>query len=252
MYDVVILAGTGKPEKLTQSEGVGNKAFIRVRGKALLAYTLEALRSSPAIGRILVVGPQNELTPLAAAFGFTPVEEKGGLLENITAGFQCLAPSRHFLLVSADMPFLTRAALEDFLSRCQPLDRDVFYPVVAKADTEKMFPGMPRTYVRLKEGVFTGGNIFLVSTEIMGEGMPRLGKFINKRKSPLKLLAALGPVFVIKFFCRMLSIGDLERNLPRLLGISGKAIITPYAEIGADVDKPSDLDLVRTRFFQRT
>ncbi len=248
MYDVVVLAGTGKPGELTRSEGVDNKAFIRVSGKTLLAYTLEALRSSPLTGRIVVVGPKAGLMPLAAAFGFTPVEEKGSLPLNILAGFHALAPSRHFLLVSADIPFLTGEALEDFLSRCQPFDRDFYYPIVARADVEKSFPGTKRTYVRLREGVFTGGNLFLVNPAVVEEGVARFDRFFELRKSPLKLLAALGPVFVIKFLCRVLAISELEKKIPLLLGISGKAVITPYAGIGTDVDKPSDLELIRARF----
>jgi molybdopterin-guanine dinucleotide biosynthesis protein A len=245
MFDAVVLAGTAKPSELTEREGVENKAFIRVSGKTLLAYTLEALRSSALTGRIVVVGPKPDLSPLSVAFGFTVVEERGDLPENILAGVLTLSPSRHFLVMSADIPFLTKEALEDFLERCQPRDKDFYYPIVARADSEKRFPGMKRTYVRLKEGVFTGGNLFLVNPDVVEKSLPRFRRFIELRKSPLKLLAKLGPAFLIKFLCRILTISELEKKFPDLLGISGKAVITPYAEIGADVDKPGDLDLVR-------
>ena len=35
----------------------------------------------------------------------------------------------------------------------------------------------------------------------------------------------------------------MVENLSRNEGIRGRAIISPYAEVGVDVDKPSDLEL---------
>jgi len=41
-----------------------------------------------------------------------------------------------------------------------------------------------------------------------------------------------------------LSIKEIEERIEKILHFKGAAIVTPYAEIGIDVDKPSDLDLV--------
>ena len=63
MFDVLILAGTGKEAELTIREGVKNKAFIPIQGKPMVGYVIEALQAAKEIGRIAVVGPIAELVP---------------------------------------------------------------------------------------------------------------------------------------------------------------------------------------------
>lgn len=245
MFDAVVLAGTSKETELTKNEQVSNKAFIKVGGCPLLAFTLAALRAVPAIDRIAVVGPAKDLEPLIEPYRLLVVPEEGGIPENILAGYRALRPPEYFLVVSADIPLLSARAVEDFLERARPYEYDFYYPVVRREDIEARFPGVKRTYARLREGTFTGGNLFLLNPDKVETAMPRLGSFIKMRKSPAKLAALLGIGFIIKFLTRRLSIAELEKRLPGLLGVSGKAIITGYAEIGTDVDKPADLELVK-------
>ena len=63
------------------------------------------------------------------------------------------------------------------------------------------------------------------------------------RKKPWQLARMFGFVFVVKFFLRQLSLGELEKRASKILGFTSTAIISPYPEIGTDVDKPSDLEL---------
>lgn len=251
MFDAVVLAGTGKSSELTGCEQAGNKAFILIEGRPLLAFVLEALRDAPEVGRIAVVGPQEKLTPLAGEYEVQVVQETDTIPGNILAGYRALQPAKHFLLTTADIPLLTAAALTDFLERTKPCLYDFYYPIVDREESERCFPGVVRTYVTLREGTFTGGNIFLLNPDKVEVALPRLHRFIAWRKSPLRLAGILGPVFILKFLTRRLSIGELERCLPNLFGLSGKAIISGYAGISTDVDKPSDLELVRNFFRQQ-
>jgi molybdopterin-guanine dinucleotide biosynthesis protein A len=250
MFDVVVLAGTSKASELTSCEQVDNKAFILIEGRPLLAFVLEALRAAPEVGRIAVVGPRERLTHLIGEYEALLVQETDTIPGNILAGYRALQPKKHFLLATADIPLLSAAALADFLERTKPCLYDFYYPIVARKDSERCFPGVVRTYVALREGTFTGGNIFLLNPDKVEEAMPRFHRFIAWRKSPLKLAGILGPLFILKFLTRRLSIGEVERCLANLFGISGKAIISGYAEISTDVDKLSDLELVRNFFRQ--
>ncbi|MBS4023603.1 MAG: nucleotidyltransferase family protein [Dethiobacter sp.] len=245
MFDVVVLAGTGKKTPLTEQEGVDNKAFIEINGRTLLSFTLEALRAVKIIDRIAAVGPVDQLSALIEQYNLLVVSEKGEITDNIQAAVSALRPRKHFLIVAGDIPLLTARAAEDFLEQCAPYEADFYYPIVSKEENEKRFPGIERTYARLKDGVFTGGNLFLVNPHKVDEWLPRLNRFIELRKSPFRLANALGFGFVLKFIRKTLTIAELERNVPRLLGISGKAVICGYPEIGTDVDKISDLELVR-------
>jgi hypothetical protein len=49
-----------------------------------------------------------------------------------------------------------------------------------------------------------------------------------------------------------LSIAAGERRAEKILGLKVRAVISPHAEIGMDVDKPFQLDIVRAELDKRT
>jgi hypothetical protein len=102
-----------------------------------------------------------------------------------------------------------------------------------------------RTYIHFKEGIYTGGNLFLLNPWIVEPCAPKVEKFIAYRKNPIKLAGLLGWSFVFRFFTKSLSLSELETKVSGLWGIKGRVVIAPYPEIGIDVDKPSDLQLAR-------
>ncbi|NLM51293.1 MAG: NTP transferase domain-containing protein [Firmicutes bacterium] len=240
MTDVVVLAGGAKPSALTEAQQVDNKAFIKIHGRFMLSYVLDALKQAEGIGRIAVVGPKARLEEEISGEKIILVEEGKNLVENMERGFVALKPQKHFLICSSDVPFLTAEAVEDLLQSCAG-QKDFYYPIVSRKDNELRFPGVKRTYVKLKEGEFTGGNLFLVSPHCLKTMLPRLEEIYALRKSPLRLAAVFGIVFIIKFFTRQLSIAELEARFEDLFGLTGKAVISRYPEIGTDVDKISDL-----------
>ena len=245
MFDVLILAGTGKEAELTIREGVKNKAFIPIQGKPMVGYVIEALQAAKEIGRIAVVGPIAELVPLIDQYEILALPEKGSIPENIKCGFAALQPRQHFLIVSSDIPFLTAAAVENFIELCRPYELDFYYPIVPKDVNDRRFPGVERTYVKLLDGVFTGGNLFLVNPSGLESALPRIEKFFALRKSPVKLAATFGFGFVLKLATKRLRVAELEKRFSVLFGLQGKAVVTEYPEIGTDVDKSEDLTLAK-------
>lgn len=246
MFDAVVLAGGGKPEPLTDQEGVTNKAFIKLHGKPQLAYILKALQEAPSVGKIVVTGPQKELEILLrGGYDFKVVNETVSMLDNLAAGFEAVDQSRLCLVVTGDIPLLNKQVIEDFLVNCAPHDHDFYYPVLTRDTCLKRFPDTERTYVRLKDGHITGGNIGLLRPSWFLENRARLEMFISYRKKPLKLLRLLPPSFIVKYLFRNLSISDLESYLSKLLGLKARAVFSDCAEIALDVDKISDLELVK-------
>jgi hypothetical protein len=63
------------------------------------------------------------------------------------------------------------------------------------------------------------------------------------RKNPLALGSLLGLPIILKYLFGRLSIADVEKRAWDKLALVGRGVIVPYAEIGVDVDKPSDLEL---------
>jgi len=148
------------------------------------------------------------------------------------------------LLSTSDIPLLTPQSIEDFINQCQDQEADLYYPIVAKEVVESRFANSPRTYVNLREGMFTGGNVFLLNPAIVEECIPRGEQIIKARKSPMKLCRLVGMMFLLKFLARSITLEEAQDKVSRLLGIRGRVVISGYPEVGVDVDKPSDLELI--------
>ena len=247
MVDAVVLAGAPNTGRLHEVSPEPYEALIEIAGRPMLAYVLDALRASSQVDRLVVVGPP-ELDPVVAAAGAERADAGPDVVVNLRAGVAALgaAGSRYILISTSDIPLLTPEAVDDFLTRCREMgDLDVYYPVVRRERSEEVYPGVERTYVRLKDGSVTGGNLFLMRADVLERSEGLLAEAISLRKHPLRMSRLLGPRVLVKAAVRTLSADDVERRVEELLGLRGRAVFTPYAEIGVDVDKPSDLALAR-------
>lgn len=242
--DCIVLAGGGKGE-LEKREGVASKALIRINDQEMVRYVLTAISALPQVGRIAVVGPAAELLFLKEHFPVEIVMEQGSLLHNLLAANRHLNSTDHILISSADIPFLSTEVLQDLLAKCSPFTHDFYYPISSKEISESRFPGVKRTYVSLEEGTFTGGNVFLVNPAVLEASVPLLQRFLEYRKSPFKMVSLLGGGFIMNYLRKKLTISGLEERISNLLRLKAQAVIVDYPEIGFDVDKPEDLDLVR-------
>lgn len=243
MVDGVILAG-GTNIELGKDQGVRNKALIKIKGKEIIRYILEAFSAVEELGRLAVVGPVDDLAFLQDDYRVELIPEGDSILQNILKAQGHLQSRNPLLISSSDIPLLTPEAVSDFLKQCFPYDYDFYYPIVRKEDSEKKIPGAKRTYVKLKEGCFTGGNIFLINPEKLEASVPMARKFIDSRKNPLKMVSLLGPSFLLLALTGRVSISQVERRFSALLNVKAKAIISEFAEISFDVDKPVHMELV--------
>lgn len=253
--DAVVLAGAPNQGALKEASPAPLEALIEIDGKPMIAYVLQALRKSGRIGRIAVVGPP-ELAPLIEAAegeegpSVTLAGDSGGLVANLQRGLDHLDSAGPVLVVTCDIPLLTPEALNAFIDRCRPEEADVFYPIVSRSDSEARYPGLVRTYVRLADGEYTGGNVALLSPQVVRRCKEVLERAVALRKNPVGLARLFGFNLLIKLLLGRLRIRDVEERFEKAFGLRGKAVICPYPEIGFDVDKPSDLAAAR-RFLKQ-
>lgn len=239
MIDALVLAG-GSAKGLAP---VSTKGLIDINGKPMVEYVVDALCRCGDIDRVCVVLPVEhdfkrfkEKVDVVVASGTFP--------EVIKAGIDFLGTKNQFLLVTSDIPLITHDAISDFLERCSAQKAEICYPIVRYGEAEKRFPGVKRTYVRLKDGRFTGGNIALVTPEAINKITDLLDLIYKIRKEPLKIAKVLGFSFLLRLIFGLLSISQLEIRVGQLTKSICAGIITPFIEVGIDVDKESDLQLV--------
>jgi hypothetical protein len=125
------------------------------------------------------------------------------------------------------------------------------YPLVSAADMEAQFPGSQRTYVKVAGGLVTGGNMMLLSSDLVRRNRQLGQRLFDARKSPVAMARVLGVPFIFKYLSGRLRVADVERKMEQLVGGKCAAIYTHHAAIGADVDKPLDVVVAERVLFRR-
>lgn len=246
MFDTVVLAGGGKTDPLAKEEQVENKAFIDINGRPMLTYIVSALMRTPSVNRVAVVGPVDQLRKVSLdGYGFEIVPEQDSILNNLAAGFSALGSKNLCLVITADVPLVTSELLEKFIYYCSPFDKDFYYPVLKRESFMASYPGTERTYVRLDAGEVTGGNAVLLRPTWFLDNYDRLEMLISYRKKPLKLMRIMPLTLVVKYLRKKLSLKDLETFFSGLFKLKASAVYCDLVQLGIDVDKLSDLALVR-------
>ncbi len=243
-WSAVVLGGGEPGDAFASAHGVNVKPLIPIHGLPMAAYVLRTLRDSGRVERIAYVGPT---TPELEPFIDVRVTDHGTLLGNLEAGVEAitqsgLAPNERVLVVTADIPLLSAAQLRDVLDSA-PIEAGFVYPVVRREDCEAAYPGVKRTFVKVKGGTFTGGNLFILDPRLIKKFLPRLRDVLAARKTPLKLARIIGLSTLFKLLTGSLTVAGLEQKITDIVGVSAQALITPHAAVGTDVDKEADLQL---------
>lgn len=239
----VLLCGGKVPASLVSY--CRHRALLRVNGQLLLSSLLNTLQNTPQISGCVVVAPEDalsELTELPAIL--SPAGDK--LVETMRSGVQALSelPLTHILFVTGDIPLVTSQGMQVFLDDCFASEAALCYPIIPRQACEARFPGSYRTYVKIRDGVFTGGNAILCSCENLSAIYEIVEALYVARKNPLQLAKILGWSTVARMLTGQLTLSYLEKVASRLINAPVRAIITSHAEIGFDVDKEDDLRTV--------
>lgn len=230
-----VVLGGGGGDTLSRAAGVAAKALVPFAGQPLVAYVLSALQGCPAVGHTIYVG---DAAPIISAQTEQILPAGKTFVESFSLGVQAAlasAPERSVLVTTADLPWLRPEALSDFLAAAA--GADLAYPVVAEGTARAQFPDQQRTFVRLRDGRFTGGNMMLLSPRMVPVLLPFVERAYRGRKNPLALARLFGGDFIVRLALGRLSLRAIEGRAERILGLPVRAVVTEHASIGADVDK---------------
>lgn len=255
MDAVVIAGGIPQPQdKLYPYSRGESKALIDIAGKPMVQWVLDALGQAATIDRVVLVG-------LTAKSGLTcnkplfHVPGEGKMLANIQAGTAkvlSLHPRAEYsLFVTSDIPSITAPMVDWLVNTCLQTKHDIYYTVIPRQTMEERFPTSRRTFVRLKDIEACGGDMNMARTSIVRKNPEFWDRVFEARKSPLGQASLLGLDLPIRLLFRQLTANDVVRRLAERLGLKGRAIICPFAELGMDVDKPHQLEIMRSDLDRR-
>ena len=239
----VVLAGRANRKALAQvAPDVAWEALVPIAGRPMGGYVVAALAGARSVDRVVVAGPA------ALGVGRAEVVAPG---ERVTDTLQAAlaaaspAPDDEVVIAAGDAPLLSAAAVEELLATCRRRGLAFGYPIVSRRDCEARFPGVRRTYVRLREGAFTGGNLFYVQARVMPRCVELLEWVHANRKHPLRLAGMLGWGTVLALATGTARLARVERAGSRVLGAPAAAVPMRDAGVGVDVDDAGDLELCR-------
>lgn len=233
----------------------GYKAMLDIAGKPMIRWVLDAVAASDYIDRLVVIG-----LPLASdlpcAKPVVLLENQGSMTENIRAGaFNILErnpDARHCLLFASDTPAITTGMVDWIAEVVQNSDAEVIYPAIERSVMEARFPGSRRSYTRFKDTEYCGADIIGLHPQVTSANSPLWEKLTAARKSSLRQAALLGYDTLFLLMLRKLSITEAEVMISRRLNVKGKVLVCPYAEMGMDVDKPHQLEMLRADLSARS
>jgi GTP:adenosylcobinamide-phosphate guanylyltransferase len=250
--DAVLSAGStpGKVDPLLEYTHVERKALIPIAGKPMIKWVTDALVASHYIDRLIIVGLDESS---GIDFGSKPVifvPQRGSLMQNYIAGveraLQDTADSSRILIATCDIPLITTSIVDDHIDQMLATDDDVYYSIVSKTTMLAKFPTSKRSYTRLRDGIFCGGNLNMISGRVMAsESRSIWDQLLERRKNVFKQAALAGYGTLFKLLIGTLTIAAAEKRAGKIMGVKCKALETPHAEIGMDVDKPFQLDIAR-------
>ena len=228
--------------------GQSNRALTVVLGRTLLEVVTDALTQAEDVGPLTVVGDVPDDSR------YVRLPDGGDFVTNVVAGAKAYSGAEFLLVATSDLPFLTAPLVSDFvcdaLAKARQTNADILYPIVPVAECYARFPNVKRTSLRLREGVFTGGNLMLIRPSFLLERGEWIAESYAARKSVLKIARILGPTALLrlavsqKLLPNLLTLDWLENRISRLIGATGRALICHAPEIATDLDRPSDFAAV--------
>ena len=255
MDAIITAGGNPRPGDLLYPYTKGKpKALLDIAGQSMIQWVLDAVGSVERIDQVVIVGI-DAMSGVSCQKPLSFVPDQGSMLNNIRAGVNGAKnqnPLTEFvMLLSSDIPALTSEMVDWAIEGSAHVDADIYYSVVPRRVMETYFPGSRRTYIRFKNNELCGGDILILRTEVVAGRDEIWDKLVASRKSIFKQAALIGYDTLIRLLLRRLTLEGAVQAISKRLNIKGKVLISPYAEVGMDLDKPYQLELLQAYLQER-
>jgi len=249
MQALITAGGSLKPNSaLFLETGIAKKGLIPIAGKTMVQWVVDAIIGSSRIEGLIVVGLQEgDVDPGGKPIRY--LEDQGNLVDNVLAGVkvaqQVTPDSYKIFLSSSDVPLITTEIVDEFIDICLGNEGEVHYTVIEEKTMEARFPHSERTFTRIKDGRFAGGDLMMLDTRAVNANIDMFRGATGNRKNFLGIARRLGFTFIIRFLLGQLDLVEGEQRACKAFNVKGRILNYPRAEIAMDVDKLHHLELVR-------
>lgn len=256
--DGIITAGGRLKGAFARQVGVSIKALMLLEGKTLLERTVSAMRGSRFIERVCVIGPAEVEAPARAAGADLFVLERTTGIDNMLAGIEALQSQGRVIQSASDLPFLTAGDIDDVAQKTPP-DACLSYVVLERSEVEAEIDAPHATYIRFRDGEFTGGSVFALDAPTLRRIEPVLQRAFAARKSQVGMVRLLGPSLTLRMLLGQVVRGclptteDARRRVEQLIGCPCALVRGCSTGVARDVDNAEDWeDVQRIAAAQKT
>lgn len=237
----VITAGGRIDGAFAEAAGTHVKALANLRGMTMLARVVESLRACGAT-RIAIVGGAE----VRAAFESqveSIVNESPSGSQNLLRALRAWPEDGEALLyATSDLPYVTAAAVGNFIDRLQPGTLAIALSEIAAY--EARFPGSPAAGILLGGERVVNGGIFSIPAGAAAPIANVATRFFEARKQPWRMATLVSPLALLRFLAGRLRIADLEAEATRVLAYPARAVRNCAPELAFDVDGIAEYEYV--------
>jgi GTP:adenosylcobinamide-phosphate guanylyltransferase len=252
MDAIVIAGGIPKPDDPLYDYTQGkSKALIDIAGKPMVQWVLDALSAAQKVETVTIIGLPED-SGITCEKPLQYLANQGSMLANIVVGIhkvlEISPQAEYMMVVSSDIPGINAEMIDWLVDTTLQSQDDIYYGIVKREVMEARYPGANRTFTGLADMHVCGADIHVAHKTMVTdpEHLAMWEELIGKRKSPLKQAASIGIFTLLLLLTGRLSLDDAIQRITKRLNITGRPIIWEYAEAAMDVDKPHQLELLRT------
>jgi molybdopterin-guanine dinucleotide biosynthesis protein A len=240
---LVLAAGRGPGDAMAKAYAVANKCAIPVAGVAMLRRVHDALAASGLFSRIAVSIEDESVAHAVLGPSARVIASSASAPASVLAAVSSGALQFPVLITTGDHALLTPRMLAYFCAESEKSGAD-FTVGLARAETIRAaYPEAVRTFFRLGNDLVSGCNLFALFNDRGLRLLERWQYLEEARKQPWRLVAAFGPLGLLRFALGRLSLAAAFTTVSARLGWTVKPVLMPFAEAAIDVDKPADKEL---------
>lgn len=236
MY-AVITAGGPIDGAYAARAGTTLKALAPMRGRTMLARTIDALRGC-GIEQIAVVGNDAVRDACAATATVKMVADAGTGAGNVLGALGAWPDDATLLYLTCDMPYIDAASLQWVLDRIEPSTLSM--PLAEHPKFLRRFPDAPPFGITLAGERVVNAGVFHIPAGARARIRALATTMFEARKAPWKMASVAGPMMLVQFTLGRVSIEALETRARKLLAMPVVGLRNAPPELAFDADTDAE------------
>ena len=239
------------PDRLASHFEEKYKSLVTVDGEAMITRVVRCLNATPEISRIIILSqvPEALRAAVDAGGGATLMTGGGGISSSIKAVAGTQDAPWPLLVTTADHPLLDPAMISQFL--CDSGTDDLAVAMVEKQVMLAVFPKAQRTWLKFRDGHWSGANLFALRTERVRAALDIWSAAEQDRKTAWKLFLHFGPWLALRAITRTIGLANALTQAGQRFGLTIRLVPMKDPIAAIDVDKPMDHALAEEILAQR-